>query len=71
MIQGGEKSKSNAKLREGKKKLLNAKRSQKPRQESARMARFLFQAQHFSVCTDLAAASTAAAAATMGSFTYK
>lgn len=29
------------------------------------------QAQHFTMCTDLAAASTAAAAATMGSFTYK
>lgn len=29
------------------------------------------QAQHFTMCTDLAAASTASAAATMGSFTYK
>ena len=35
------------------------------------LAGVLFQAEHFSVCTDLAAASTAAAAPTMGSFTYK
>lgn len=45
---------------------------EKQRQESARLARFLTLVQHLTVCTDLAAASTAAAAAaTMGSFTYK
>lgn len=56
---------------ETEKRLQRAKGRQKQRQQSARLASFLSQAWHFSVCTDLAAASTAAAAATMGSFTYK
>lgn len=55
--------------------LHGVKGRQQQRQESARLAGWLagvlFQAEHFSVCTDLAAASTAAAAPTMGSFTYK
>lgn len=54
------------------KRLHRGKGRQKQRQESSRLAGWLsLLGQHFSVCTDLAAASTAAAAATMGSFTYK
>lgn len=48
-----------------------AKRKQKLRQESVSLLFSLSIVRHLTVHTDLAAAPTAAAAATMESFTYK
>lgn len=57
--------------KQGRKRDRNWERDMGLKEAETEISLALLSGQHFSVCTDLAAASTAAAAPTMGSFTYK
>lgn len=68
IVQRGPGKKATNKDREGEKKAARSQR--KAAAETQRLLGFLSPARHLGVCTDLAAPTAAAAAAT-GSFTYK